>query len=56
MAEWSTWMGTDFAKKKTAENALKKSVKNLKYTEAQTRIVKGTKDLPYRAEFRLRLK
>ena len=56
MNEWSTWTGVNFSTKKNAANANRKVAKGLKNTDVQTRIVKGTKDFPYRAEFRLRLK
>ena len=56
MSDWTIWMGADFSSKKNAANANRKVVKGLNRDNVQTRIVKGTKAFPYRAEFRLRYK
>ena len=56
MSDWTIWIGVNFSSKKNAANANRKVVKGLNRDDVQTRIVRGTKEFPYRAEFRLRLK
>jgi hypothetical protein len=57
MSSWSVWQGNNYSTKRAAEVAKKRLLKyRSKEFEYETRIVKGSKEFPYRVEFRLRLK
>jgi hypothetical protein len=57
MSSWSAWQGINFSTRKAADNAKKITKKNIKKNsnfEYEFRNTKGTRDFPYRVEFRMR--